>query len=359
MNQPHLVVREYVNLDTCTTLGVGGAARFFTSAGTETEVKHALEFAAARRLPVFILGGGSNLVVADKGFPGLVIKISLRGIQFEGDMLTAAAGEEWDSLVQRSIERNMAGVECLSGIPGTVGGTPVQNVGAYGQEVSDTIVSIRALDRRSHQAIELSREDCRFAYRQSLFNTAQREQYVVLAVRFRMRPDGKPGVAHPDLEKWFAGRTDTAALAEVRSAVLRIRETKSMILKPGDPDARSAGSFFKNPIVAVPVAEAAEETAGRRGRLAAGQVMPRYPMPGGLVKLSAAWLVEQAGYTKGYRQGAVGLSAKHVLSLVNLGGATAGEIISLMRDIQTAVLNSFGVSLVPEPVFLGFPEFEP
>jgi UDP-N-acetylmuramate dehydrogenase len=358
LNPPPLVVRENVALDACTTLGVGGAARFFTSAGTEAEVRLALEFASARRLPVFILGGGSNLVVADRGFPGLVIRIALHGVHSEGEVLTAAAGEDWDWLVQHSIELQCAGIECLSGIPGTVGGTPVQNVGAYGQEVSDTIDSVRVLDRQTHEVFELDRADCNFAYRRSAFNTTGRERYVVLAVSFRLQRGGGPCLVHPELQKCFESRDDTPALEEVRNAVMRIREAKSMILKPGDPDARSAGSFFKNPIVAGPVAEGAEAVARRRGLLAGGHPLPRYPMPGGWIKLPAAWLVEHSGFPRGYRRANVGLSSKHALSMINLGGAKASEILELMRDIQTAVHNTFGVKLKPEPIFLGFSESE-
>lgn len=357
MKQSHfpLVVREQVPLAPYTTLGVGGAARFLADAETEAQAIEALEFAEARNLQVFILGGGSNIVVSDAGFDGIVLRIALRGIrQKSSGAIVAAAGEEWDPFVRRCVEQGLGGIECLSGIPGTVGGTPVQNVGAYGQEVGEVVAAVRVLDRTTKLVTELSNQECGFTYRTSIFNTSNLERYIVLSVSYALHPGGEPRVAYPDLSRYFADRRDPPSLAEVREAVLSIRDRKSMLIRAGDPDAKSAGSFFKNPLVPPLRAAKAEEAARRGGTLNKDEVMPQYPMPDRMVKLSAAWLIEHAGFTKGYSRGSVGLSSKHTLALINRGGATARELLDLMRDIQSAVRASFGVELTPEPVFIGF-----
>lgn len=357
MKQPvsPMVLHENVLLAPYTTLGVGGPARFFVEAEDEAQVVDALEFASVRNLPVFILGGGSNLVVADSGFQGMVVRIALRGIQHEtAGRIVAASGENWDSLVRQCVDQGLAGIECLSGIPGTVGGTPVQNVGAYGQEVREVIASVRVLERKTQKTLDLDNAACGFSYRTSLFNGSERDRYVVLAVAFQLRPGAGPRIAYPELRRRFEGRTDRPTLADVRAAVLRIRESKSMVLRPGDPDSKSAGSFFKNPIVSECEARFAEEAAMSRGSSKESLNMPRYPMGDGRVKLSAAWLIEHAGFSRGYCRGQAGLSSKHVLAIINRGGATAGEILALMTEIQAAVDDLFQVKLVPEPVFVGF-----
>jgi UDP-N-acetylmuramate dehydrogenase len=347
--------RENVPLAPFTSLGVGGPARFMAEAQTEAQVIDALEFAEVHGLEVFILGGGTNILVSDAGFPGLVIRIALSGIEkTTGGLVTAGAGEEWDPFVGSCVEQNLAGLECLSGIPGTVGGTPVQNVGAYGQEVGEVIISMRAVDRKTRQVFVLSNEACGFGYRTSVFNTADRERYVVLSVAYDLRAAGEPRITYPDLQRSFAGRTGRPSLAEVREAILRIRESKSMVLRPGDPDSRSAGSFFKNPVVPQDRIPPMEDTARRLGRMPVGESLPRYAMPDGMAKLPAAWLIEHAGFAKGYSRGRAGLSSRHALALINRGGATAQELLDLMREIQSAVHQSFGIELVPEPVFVGF-----
>lgn len=352
---PPLVIRENVPLAPYTTLGIGGPARFLTEPVTEAQVVEALEFASARGLPAFILGGGSNLVVSDQGFSGVVIKVALRGTEFQdGGLVTAAAGEDWDPFVRRCVEQELAGIECLSGIPGTVGGTPVQNVGAYGQEVSDVIISVKVVDRSTRRVIELSNEKCGFAYRTSAFNTSDRERYVVLSVTYGLRQRGSPRVAYPDVSRHFAGQTTPPNLAAVREAVLCIRAGKSMVIREGDPDAKSAGSFFKNPIVPAAVVEQVEDAARRRGTITEGETMPRYPMPNGMMKLPAAWLIQHAGFARGHVRGRVGLSSKHTLALINRGGATAEDLLGLMREIQSTVRSFFGVEMAPEPVFVGF-----
>lgn len=315
-----------------------------------------MAYALARKLPLFVLGGGSNLVVSDDGWPGLVLKVSLAGVEFEGDLkkmlFHASAGENWDSLVALAVSKNCGGIECLSGIPGTVGGTPVQNVGAYGQEVSETITRVRALELATGQVLDLSNSDCGFSYRSSIFNTARRDQYVVLEVSYRLHRNGGPKIEYADLKNFFAAtNVEKPTLQQVRDAVRSIRQSKAMLLVPGDEDCRSAGSFFKNPLVSEAEATRVEALAQK---LAPDKKLPRYPAPDGQVKLAAAWLVEQSGFSKGYSLGPVGISRKHTLAIVNRGGATAKDILALKDAIQKKVFDVWGVSLHPEPVFVGF-----
>jgi UDP-N-acetylmuramate dehydrogenase len=349
---------ENVPLAPFTTLGIGGPARFLAEATEENRVLEALDFAANRGIPVFILGGGSNTLIADSGFPGLVLRVALYGIRHHGSgqsgIFTAAAGEDWDPVVRMAVERNWAGIECLSGIPGTVGGTPVQNVGAYGEEVSEVIVSVRLLDREKRSILELGNAQCGFTYRTSLFNTTMRDRYIVLSVTYALRVNGKPRIDYSDLQRYFAGTPGDTSLTAVREAVLSIRAGKAMLLIPGDPDSRSAGSFFKNPIVSEAAYLEIQEAARRGGFLSPAQTLPRYKAPVGNVKVPAAWLIERSGFPKGYARGRVGLSSKHTLALVNRGGATAKDVLNLAREIQTGVKRTFGVDLVPEPVFVGF-----
>ena len=348
-----MIIRENVPLAPYTTLGVGGPARFFAEAASEGEVRAALDWAAARGLAAFILGGGSNLVVADEGFAGLVVRVAIKGVTArdggnEGGaevIVTAGAGEDWDELVAACVGRGLAGFECLSGIPGLVGGTPVQNVGAYGQEVSETVVGVRAYDRAGGRVVELGREECGFGYRASIFNTSARDRYVVLEVSYALVAGGRPALRYADLERYFGGRAGEPSLAEVRAAVREIRARKSMLLVPGDPDCRSAGSFFKNPVVAP------EQAARIDG--AAGERVPRYEAPGGMVKVPAAWLIERAGFARGEGRGRVAISTRHTLALVNRGGATARELLAFAGEIQERVRERFGVRLEPEPVLLG------
>lgn len=333
-----------------TTFGIGGPARYFTDAPTENAVLEAAWLAREQDLPIFILGGGSNLLVADCGFPGLVIKVGITGIEWEdvGDkmIVCAGAGEDWDRLVSLCVDRDLAGVECLSGIPGSVGGTPVQNVGAYGQEVSEVLSSVRAYDRTTGFVVELPREACGLTYRTSLFNTTAKDRYVVLQVTYSLTKHGPPAIRYPDVQREFEGKASLPLLAEVRAAVRRIRARKAMLLVEGDPDCRSAGSFFKNPIIS--------ERQFAELQSLAGTDVPRYPAASGNVKTAAAWLIEKAGFAKGHSIGPVGLSSKHTLALVNKGGASAVDVLRLAREIRIRVYDQFGIKLVPEPVFLGF-----
>ena len=344
-------IQEHAPLAPLTTLGVGGPARYLAEAHTENEVGEALDFAREHGLPVFVLGGGSNLVVSDSGWPGLVLKMSIGGIaQREQDgrvLFEAGAGVDWDTLVACAVEENCAGVECLSGIPGTVGGTPVQNVGAYGQDVSETIVNVRALELESRQMREFSNAECGFAYRTSRFNTVDRGRFIVTRVTFALRPSGVPKIEYADLKKYFTGRTASPSLAETREAVREIRLSKAMLIVEGDADARSAGSFFKNPVIDLKQFDHIVASAN-------GVAIPEYPASEGKVKVPAAWLVEQSGMHKGFTLGRVGISRRHALAIVNNGGATACEVIALKEMIQQRVRERFNVELQSEPVFAGF-----
>ena len=348
-----MLIRENVSLAPLTTLGVGGPARYFAEAQNEAEVIEAVEFARSRGIPLFVLGGGSNLVVADAGFAGFVLKIAIGGVASSGVEETlvfdAGAGCDWDRFVARTVEENCAGLECLSGIPGTLGGTPVQNVGAYGQEVSATIEQVHVLDLQSREIRTLSKEECGFAYRSSIFNTSERGRYIILRVSFRLQKGGKVSIRYADLERFFAGRPDEPTLSEVRQAVREIRLRKAMLIVQGDPDAHSVGSFFKNPVV--PQARFVELVAQAASH---GLPLPSYPANDGFRKVPAAWLVEQAGFARGYAKGAAGISRKHALAIVNRGGATAAEIIALKDEIQSRVTDVFGITLETEPVFVGF-----
>jgi UDP-N-acetylmuramate dehydrogenase len=344
-------IQENVALAPFTTLGIGGPARYFINAFSEQTVLEAIEFAKTQNLPLFVLGGGSNLLICDRGFPGVVVKIGVAGIDWTDDrdrmIVRAGAGVEWDRLVQLCVERDLAGIECLSGIPGSVGGTPVQNVGAYGQEVSEVLSGVRAYDRKTDTVVNLSHEDCRFTYRSSLFNTDARDRYVVLDVTYSLTKHGSPALRYPDVQKEVEAIKTQPTLADTRNAVRRIRARKAMLLVEGDPDCRSAGSFFKNPIIS-------ETQFAELQSIVPDERVPRYPASATKVKTAAAWLIERSGFSKGYSLGPVGLSTKHTLALVNKGGARADDLVALAREIRDRVRGKFGIHLIPEPVFLGF-----
>ena len=346
MAQP-IKLRRDVRLAPFTTLGVGGKASLFLTARTEADVLAAVKLANGEGIELFVLGGGSNVLIADEGFNGLVLKIHIRGISvidaMEGMVLIRAnAGENWDDLVADCVRKDLAGIECLSGIPGLVGGTPIQNVGAYGQEVSETIRSVRCYDRHEGRVVSLTNEECGFAYRTSIFNTIHRGRYVVLSVDIALRQGGGPKIAYKDLKDRFADSRPT--LDEVRETVLEIRRSKSMVIDGNDPNSKSAGSFFKNPIV--------EKHRLDDLRAAFGDI-PHFPF-NGRVKIPAAWLIDKAGFPKGYVEGNAGISTKHNLALINRGKARANEMISLQERIRDAVRRKFDISLTPEPVFVGF-----
>jgi UDP-N-acetylmuramate dehydrogenase len=348
-----IVIRDGVPLAPFTTLELGGPARHFVEAADEGAIIEALRWAEDRKLPVAIVGGGSNLVVSDAGFDGLVVRIATRGLRFEtsgGDAtVTAAAGEPWDALVAEAVGRGLGGVECLSGIPGLVGATPIQNVGAYGQEVAETIRSVRILERGVWQTRELSPDECGFGYRDSSFKR-EPARFVVLAVTFGLSRR-VPLLRYRELAETLAKASDGGAhptVADVRAAVLALRAGKSMLVNAGDPNRRSVGSFFMNPILP---AEEAEAVAARAGD--DGLRMPHWPASDGRVKLSAGWLIERAGIGKGLRRGPIGVSSAHALALVHHGGGTTAALLALAREIGQAVRSRFGVTLVPEPTFVG------
>lgn len=348
-------MQENISLAPFTTLKVGGKARFFVSAETEKQVLEAIGFAEEYDLDVFILGGGSNVLIADAGFDGLVVQINLQGIETSPEKdgvvyLTAQAGEDWDEFVRFCVGKNLQGIECLSGIPGFLGGTPVQNVGAYGQEVSETIRTVRVFDRKTRETLELTNADCGFQYRQSIFNTKEKNRFIVLAVTFALKKGGEPKIVYKDLLDFFGGYTPT--LAETREAVCRIRAEKAMLVRQGGADSNSVGSFFKNPVVSrddfARIVEIAEKTGFKS--------IPHFPAGEENIKIPAAWLIEKSGFQKGYKKGNAGLSSKHTLALINRGDASAAEILELKSEIQAKVKNTFDVELTVEPVFVGFDE---
>jgi UDP-N-acetylmuramate dehydrogenase len=349
-------LRQAVPLAPLTTLGVGGPAAWFLEARSDEEVAEGLAWARREGLPLFVLGGGSNLLVADGGFPGLVLQVATRGIRQEGagERLVVAAGEPWDGVVELAVRERLQGIECLSGIPGSTGATPIQNVGAYGQEVSETAVEVLAMARADGALRLFKAVDCGFAYRDSIWKREERGRWVILQVTFALRPRGAPSIRYAELERHLvtqAGNGQTPDLGTVRAAVLELRRRKGMVLDPADPDTRSDGSFFVNPVVSE---EALPDVLARAAALGhPADRMPRFPAPAG-VKLSAGWLIEHGGFGKGYRRGRAGLSSKHALAIVNRGGATADDILGLVREIRAGIRERFGILLEPEPHLIGF-----
>jgi UDP-N-acetylmuramate dehydrogenase len=353
-----LDIREQFPLAPLSTLGVGGPARYYARVTSEDGVREAVEWARTRDLPLFVLGGGSNIVLSDQGHPGLVLHLATRGIAArpaaDAVEVTAEAGEPWDALVADAVAQGWAGVECLSGIPGLVGATPIQNVGAYGQEVAETVVAVEALDLRTGRVCRLASAQCGFAYRDSRFKSADQGRFIVLRVTYALRPGGAPAVRYAELGRRLEERgLHAPSLADVRETVIGLRRRKSMVLDPEDPNAHSVGSFFTNPVVPAATADELEAALRRDGVLGDGEHPPRFPAGEGRVKLSAAWLIERSGLTKGHQRGKVGLSSRHTLAIVNRGGATASDVVALAREVRARVHERFGVTLVPEPVFVG------
>ena len=362
-----LKVLKNIPLAPLTTFKIGGQARLFVKAESEDQVVEALEFAANEGLKLFVLGGGSNILVSDEGFDGLVIQIALKGIsggdasvneradlssestllnsRVSARKLTAQAGEDWDEFVSYCVGLNLAGIECLSGIPGFVGGTPVQNVGAYGQDVSETIVSVRCLDRKAEEIVDLTKSECGFGYRTSIFNTSMLDRYIVMSVTYSLMKGGPPKIAYKDLKDFFSGREPT--LGETRKAVLGIRAAKSMVIDANDPNSKSAGSFFKNPVVDREILAAIIENSG-------AEDVPYFEVDEKSVKIPAAWLIENAGFHKGFAMGNAGISTRHSLAVINRGNATAKDVLQLKDAIVSGVNAKFGIELNPEPIFIGF-----
>ncbi len=343
-----------VQLAEFTTIGLGGRAKYFISCKTIEDIQSSIEFGGQENLPIEILGGGSNVIFPDEGFEGLIIKIDLRGISFEdGGEYTVArvnAGEVWDDFVSKCVNNNFVGVECLSGIPGSVGATPIQNVGAYGQEVKDTIVSVKAINRKSLELVEFDNGMCEFGYRKSRFKSRDINNFVIVEVCYRLKTSGEPSIKYDELRNYIdskmekTGEDNGMTPKTVREAVLAIRKKKSMLIDSDDPNSRSVGSFFINPVLSEPEYENFKE------RLIAGGIKraPSYKGADGM-KISAAWLVENSGFHKGYRKNGVGISSNHSLALVNYSGTTR-EILSLASDIENAVFDKFGIKLRKEAV---------
>lgn len=347
---PRLKPRRAEPLAARTTSGVGGPATWFVSVSTTDELVAALQWAEARSLATWIIGGGSNVVIADQGLQGLVIDVAIGGlhvnrIDAQSVEVTVGAGCPWDPFVAHCVARGWAGVECLSGIPGRVGATPIQNVGAYGQEVAQTLVSVQVYDRRAQRLATLAAESCGFGYRSSCFKLADHDPRVVVAATFRLQVDGAPTVRYPDLKRRLSPLKQPS-LTELRQAVLAARREKSMLLDPSDENSRSCGSFFLNPALSQPAFDALSERLD--------PPVPQHLLPNGLLKVPAAWLIERAGFARGQRFGNVGISSRHALALVCHRGATAAEFVALARRVRDRVAAQLGVELTPEPRFLGF-----
>ena len=343
-----------------TTFRVGGPASFYLDAYDEPSIREAISWAHARGVQLAVLGGGSNILVADRGVDALVLRVGIRGIRHEmtGSRVHVfvGAGESWDAFVEKSVAEHWAGIECLSGIPGDVGAAPIQNIGAYGQEVSEVIDHVQVIDGQSGVSTNIHAKDCAFGYRDSIFKRSVQGQTIVIGVSFSLESGGTPAIRYAELQRTMKdiGKDARPTLADVRAAVLELRRRKSMLLDPSDENVRSAGSFFVNPVIdenSWAIVRSRIETANV---LSPGETIPQFSAGPGRVKLAAAWLIERAGFSKGFGDGPVGLSTKHSLAIVNRGGAKATDILQFARRIQDRVHERFSVRLVPEPVMLGF-----
>jgi UDP-N-acetylmuramate dehydrogenase len=332
-----------VPLAPLTTLRLGGPAARVVEAHSDEELIAAVRECDEAGEAVLVLAGGSNVVIADEGFAGTVVRVMTRGVERDGAALTVAAGEPWDSVVEASVNQGLTGIECLSGIPGSTGATPIQNVGAYGQDVAQTVTGVRVYDRDRGEVEQLTAEALGFAYRTS--DLRGHDRRIVLGVTFELTASDLSGpLRYAELQR--AVGAESAPPAAIREAVLNLRRGKGMVIDPGDPDSVSAGSFFTNPILE---AGAFDELTSRAG----GDAPPRFPEPDGRVKTSAAWLIERAGFHRGDQRGRVGISTKHSLALINRGGASTKELVALAREIAAGVRQRFGVELHPEPIFVG------
>jgi UDP-N-acetylmuramate dehydrogenase len=330
-------------------LELGGPAKYFVTVESESALIDALRWAADRNVPAAILGGGSNLIVPDHGYDGMLIQTAMGDLTFSDDgFVRAGAGVPWEDVVDAAVSRRWAGLECLTGIPGSTGATPIQNVGAYGQEVAEVIECVRVVHRDTLEAEELAAAECGFGYRDSLFKR-EPDRFVVTSVDFALRPDAAPTIRYAELEKSVGTH---ASLAEVRQVVLDLRRRKSMVIDPDDPNHRSAGSFFLNPIVPAREAERVTNQAVREGLVDSPGDLPRYAAGEGRAKLAAGWLIEKAGIAKGTRRGAVGVSTHHALALVHHGGGTTAALLAFADEIQSRVEERFGIRLEREPRLL-------
>jgi len=344
-------IKEHIRLADYTTLHLGGAARYFCECSSVDELRSALQFAKGKNIRTHILGGGSNTIFIDEGFNGLIVRIGLKGISFVRDgndiLVSAKAGEDWESFVAMTVEKGFAGIECLSGIPGSVGATPIQNVGAYGQEVKDTIESVKVLEIQSLEERIFQNSDCKFSYRESRFKTNDAGKYIVTEVVFRLRSNGRPSTNYPEVQKMIEQSVSLSSLADgkeslsaVRNIVLSLRKKKSMVIDSNDPNTRSVGSFFLNPIVDN---ETLLSVRHQWEKIGDGTPVPTFAF-GEKQKIPAAWLIEKSGFRKGYKKNGVGISENHTLALVNYGGTTT-SLLLLAEEIQQGVKKVFTIHL--------------
>ncbi|HOP40881.1 MAG TPA: UDP-N-acetylmuramate dehydrogenase [Geobacteraceae bacterium] len=352
MNSNVFEIQENVPLAALTTFDVGGPARYFVQIATEENAVAALAFAGVKGCDLLVLGGGSNVLVGDEGFPGLVILNRIKGLTVEEDddtvLATVGGGEDWQDFVDLCVARKWQGVECLAGIPGTVGASPIQNIGAYGQDVSQVIARVHCLETATGKSVAFDNEECAFRYRESIFNTTEAGKYLVLAVTYKLMKGGLPLITYRELEERLSG-ISSPTMAEVRDAVIAIRSGKGVLIRTGYESFKSAGSFFKNPIVS-------RSLFDRIAAVVVGSAVPpgwAWPLPNGNVKISAAFLIQSAGFNRGYCKGNVGISPYHTLILINRGGATARELIDFAAEVRQRVLDRFGVTLQPEARLIG------
>ena len=346
-------IQKNIPLATLTTFAVGGPARYFVEVSSERDARSALHFAREKGLALLVLGGGSNILVSEEGFSGLVILNRIKGLSVEEQggsvLVTAGGGEDWQDFVDLCVTRDWQGVECLAGIPGTVGASPIQNVGAYGQEVSQVIARVRCLETSTGKVVIFENEECAFRYRESIFNTTEAGNYLVLSVTFALIPGGAPLISYRELTERLSA-VAYPTLAEVRDAVIAIRASKGVLIRTGYESFKSAGSFFKNPIVTAARFQAIEALVAGE----VGAITWAWPMPNGDVKISAAYLIQRAGFQRGYRKGKVGISPYHTLILINADGDSAREVVDFAVEVQQQVLHRFGALLQPEARLIGF-----
>ncbi len=341
-------IEEKVLLAPYTTFGIGGHARYFASVTSEQELVEALEFAQEKNLRIFILGSGSNILVSDQGFDGLVIHNQIKDFKsVERDdevFITSGAGENWDTIVERSVAKGLSGIELLSGIPGTIGAAPVQNIGAYGTSVDRVLQSVRVYNRTTKTFEVLTQEQCHFSYRSSIFKEQGISRYIITSVTLRFSQAQGALPSYPDLASKFE-KGGHPSVASLREAVIEIRASKGMVVMPEYESYKSAGSFFQNPIVSK---EQFEDL------LPLPCKTPWYwVLTDGRVKISAACLIQQAGFVKGYREGNVGLSPRHTLAIVNYGNATSSEIRNFAKSISERVKEKFSITLEQEVQYIG------
>lgn len=356
-----LAIEENIPLAEFSTLRVGGPAQYFTRVSNETDLQNAILFARENSVPLFILGGGSNIVISDNGFPGLVIANKINGVEIRHDgnsvLVRAGAGESWDNIVQECVKENLAGIECLSGIPGTVGGAVVQNIGAYGQSIHEVITEVRAMNIETGETTQLNNKDCLFRYRDSLFKSSGAGRFIVSGASFRLTQNEAPNISYHDLKNYFSDAAIKPSLADIRKTIIDIRGKKGFVLLPGYAQHKSAGSFFKNPVMPKTLFDKIREKISAEKKQGECKDPWFWILPSEEIKISAACLIERAGFAKGYRIDNVGISPHHPLAIINCGHASTQEIINLAKNIQKKVQKKFDILLEPEVIFVGFSEY--